>query len=176
MENYECFNVTELPLSNEPELRIIQEKILNGITLTIPEARKAGRDHPVRNIDGYELKPYCAYRAINEETYNKYCELGFVSDNDPNDEYIEGKNNSGVDWFLGGASKKYGSVIIECPAYMEYFVLARDYGCHQSFDPMIRHIKSSGYKNPVPMDLVRVIKHPNIEINVEELENGFGRK
>jgi len=41
---------------------------------------------------------------------------------------------------------------------------------------MIRHIKSSGYKNPVPMDLVRVIKYPNIEINVEELENGFGRK
>ena len=131
----------------------------------------SGRDHPVKNIDGYELKSDCVYRAISEELYDKYLELGYIYGHSKDDEYMEyelnGKiynNNGGVDWYLGGVSLRYGSVIIECPAYKEYFVPAFDNGCHLSCDPTVRHMKSSGYKNPVPMDMVKLIKHPHMEI------------
>lgn len=167
----DLYNVSEMPLSNDKELRVAQEKIINNIKLDFREKLLLGRDHPIKNIDGYELKSNCVYRAISEELYDKYLELGYIYGNSKDDEYIEyeedGKiynNNMGVDWYLGGVSLRYGSVIIECPAYKEYFVPAYDNGCHLSFDPTVRHMKSSGYRNPVPFDIIKLIKHPNIEL------------
>ena len=165
------YNALEMPLSSDEELKIAQEKILNNVELSLREKMLSGRDHPVKNIDGYELKSDCVYRAISEELYDKYLELGYIYGHSKDDEYMEyelnGKiynNNGGVDWYLGGVSLRYGSVIIECPAYKEYFVPAFDNGCHLSCDPTVRHMKSSGYKNPVPMDMVKLIKHPHMEI------------
>lgn len=165
------YNALEMPLSSDEELKVAQEKILNNVELSLREKMLSGRDHPVKNIDGYELKSDCVYRAISEELYDKYLELGYIYGHSKDDEYMEyelnGKiynNNMGVDWYLGGVSLRYGSVIIECPAYKEYFVPAFDNGCHLSCDPTVRHMKSSGYKNPVPMDMVKLIKHPHMEI------------
>lgn len=167
----ELYNALEMPLSSNKELRMAQEKIINNIELNFREKLLLGRDHPIKNIDGYELKSDCVYRAISEELYDKYLELGYIYGNSKDDEYIEyeeaGKiynNNRGVDWYLGGVSLRYGNVIIECPAYKEYFVPAYDNGCHLSFDPTVRHMKSSGYKKPVPFDMIKLIKHPNIEL------------
>jgi len=164
-----------MPLSNENDLRTAQEKVLNKIPLTVKEKIILGRDHPIKIIDGYELKSDCVYRAISEELYDKYLELGFVYGTDENDEYMEyiedGKifnNNRGVDWYLGGVCLKYGNVIIECPASLEYFQPAYDNGCHLSIDPTVRHMKSSGYNNPVPMNMIKLIKHPSIPNDVNE--------
>lgn len=49
---------------------------------------------------------------------------------------------------------KYGDVILECPAYKEYFVPAMDNGCGMANDPTIRHMKSSGYKKPILMSMI----------------------
>lgn len=38
-------------------------------------------------------------------------------------------------------------------------------------NPTVRHMKSSGYINPVPMSIVRLIKHPNISIDIDEIES-----
>ena len=168
----ELYNAFDMPLSSDNELRLIQEKVLKGETLTTYEKIYAGRDHPVKEIDGYQLKPDHVYRAISRELYEKYQELGYIYGLSKNDEYIvyeeDGKlynNGGGVDWYLGGVSLRYGNVIIECPALKEYFMPAYDNGCHLSYDPTVRHMKSSGYKNPVPMELVKVIKHPDMEID-----------
>jgi len=177
-EMFENYNANFMPLSNDPKLRLVQEKILNHVPLSFSEKILLGRDHPVKVIDGYPLKPDCVYRAISEKLYNQYLELGFVLGTDPEDEYMEyeenGKvfnNNRGVDWYLGGVSLRYGNVILECPASREYFVPAMDHGCRLSADPYVRHMKSSGFQNPVPMSMVRLIKHPNIFVNPEKLEN-----
>ena len=42
-----------MPLSNETDLRIAQEKILNEVPLTMKEKMILGRDHPIKIIDGY---------------------------------------------------------------------------------------------------------------------------
>ena len=72
----------------------------------------------------------------------------------------------------GGCGPYEGRSCSECPASKEYFTPAYDNGCHLSYDPTIRHMKSSGYKNPVPMDMVRLIKHPDFDINLDE-QKGF---
>lgn len=89
---------------------------------------------------------------------------GFIygnSETDEYEEYIENghvyNNNKGVDWYLGGIEPSYGEYIIACPAYKEYFIPAYDNGNHLSINPMVRHMKSSCYKNPVPMSLVKLI-------------------
>lgn len=178
MDEFENYDAKNMPLSSEPELRLAQEKILNNVPLSLKEKMLLGRDHPIKNIDGYELKSNCVYRAISEELYNKYLELGFIYGTGEEDEYIEYmengqyfNNNKGVDWYLGGVSLRYGNVIIECPASKEYFVPARDNGCHLSADPSVRHMKSSGYKNPVPMNMVKLIKHPYIPVDNINSEN-----
>ena len=174
----ELYNALEMPLSNDSEFRKTQEKILNGEELTLQEKIKSGRDHIIKEIDGYHLKPDHVYRAISKELYEKYQEVGYIYGVDKEDEYQEfeqdGKlynNNRGVDWYLGGVSLRYGNVVIECPASKEYFIPAYDNGNHLSFDPTVKHMKSSGYKNPVPMDMVRLIKYPNMEIDLSESQN-----
>lgn len=169
----DLYNVFDMPLSNDEKFRLVQEKILNGTKLSLGESLLTGRDHPVKEINGYELKSDHVYRAISEELYNKYQELGYIYGLDKDDEYLEYEkngqlynNNRGVDWYLGGVSLRYGSVIIECPAFKEYFRPAYDNGCHMSYDPNVRHMKSSEYKNPVPFSMIRVIKHPNMEIDL----------
>ena len=185
MNENENYDSKLMPLSNHKSqkndkiiFKIIQEKVLNKIPLTLQEKILLGRDHPVKIIDGYELKSNCVYRAISEELYSKYLELGFVYGYGKGDEYVEYiqegqrfNNNKGVDWYLGGVSLRYGNVIIECPASKEYFCPAYDNGCHLSMNPTVRHMKSSGYINPVPMSMVRLIKHPNISIDIDEIES-----
>lgn len=179
MINVECYDAKEMPLSNDIELRTAQEKIINGEELSFREKILVGRDHPVKTVDNYQLKSNCVYRAISKELYDKYVELGYIYGTSKDDEYEEIEensvlynNNRGVDWYLGGISLRYGEVIIECPASKEYFVPAYDNGCHLSYDPTVRHMKSSGYKNPVPIDMVRLIKHPDYDIDLEE-KKGF---
>lgn len=177
MDSIECYDANEMPLSNDIELRKIQKKIINGEELSLREKILSGRDNPIKVIDDYQLKSNCVYRAISVDLYNKYLELGYIYGNSKDDEYEEVEengilynNNRGVDWYLGGVSLRYGDVIIECPASKEYFIPAYDNGTHLSVDPTVRHMKSSGYKNPVPMDMVKLIKHPNYSI---EEKKGF---
>lgn len=168
MDENKCYNSHLMPLSMEKELRIAQEKIINGEEITMREKVLLGRDHPVKCLGNYVLKPNCVYRAVSKEQFNKYLEWGYIYGNDENDEYIEKEengqiynNNRGVDWYLGGVSLRYGEVIIECPALNQYFTPAYDNGCHLSFDPTVRHMKSSGFKNPVPVSMIKVIKYEN---------------
>ncbi len=167
----ELYNVNTLPLSNDNILKIAQEKVLNGENLLTKEKIILGRDEVVKNINGYNLLPDHAYRAVNLETLKNYISTGFIngiSDNDEYEEKIEdGKvfnNNKGVDWYLGGASLKYGEIILECPAYKDYFVLAYDNGTRMARNPLVRHIKSSGIKNPIPLNLIT-----NIFINTKDI-------
>lgn len=157
----ELYNAQTMPLSNDSRLRAVQEKIIKGESLTISEKMIAGRDHPVKELAGYHLKPDHAYRAISEELYELYKKEGFIYGTNPNDEYQEyeenGKifnNNRGVDWYLGGVSLKYGEIILECPADKEYFTPAYDNGSGMSFDPTVRFLKSSGAKKPIPITML----------------------
>lgn len=171
----ELLNVYELPLSNDEEIKTAQIKILNKEELTTREKVILGRDHPVKEVLGYKLKPDHAYRVVSKDTLDLYLESGYVFsyEGDEYKEYEEdGKiynNNKGVDWYLGGAGLRYGDYIIECPAYKEYFTLAYDNGTRLSFDPSVRLIKSSGALKPVPISLITNI------IDLKEL-NDIKRK
>lgn len=157
----ELYNSEKMPLSNNPQLRVVQEKIINGESLTIADKRIAGRDHPVKYINGYQLKPDHAYRAISYEMFEMYKEKGMVIGMEDNDEYYEYQengiiynNNKGINWYLGGVALKYGDIVLECPADKRYFIPAFDNGCTMSFDPTVRFLKSSGTKNPIPIDMI----------------------
>ncbi len=171
MKTNELYNVRELPLSSNLDLRKAQMKVLANIELTNKDKVILGRDKTVKQIGNYILKEDHVYRLVDEETYNIYLKSGYIYGHNSTDEYEEnGKtynNNKGVDWYLGGASLKYGTILLECPAYKEYFTPSYDFGCHLAFNPNVRHMKSSGYKNPVPLELVKVInlKEENIMYN-----------
>ena len=174
----ELYNAQTMPLSKNPRLRAVQEKIIKGEPLTMPEKMIAGRDHPVKEIAGYQLKPDHAYRAVSVEMLELYKEKGFICGAGPDDEYQEYEengeifnNNRGVDWYLGGAALKYGYIVLECPADKEYFIPAYDNGNGMSFDPTVRFLKSSGAKKPIPITMltnvfdVRQIKEQQDEEN-----------
>ena len=168
------YNANEMPLSNREELKDIQIKVLNNIPITIGERLKLGRDKVVREINGYQLKPNCVYRAISQRTLEKYQEYGYIVGNDREDEYVEYikdvkiyNNNRGVDWYLGGAAPGYGEIILECPAYKEYFIPAYDNGSGMALDPLVRHMKSSGAKNPVPLSMITNIFYIQKEKNLK---------
>lgn len=176
----DLYNGLTMPLSNDPKLRVAQEKLLRGEELSFSEGFIAGRDHAVKEINGYLLKPDHVYRAITEEALNKYKEVGMIVGFDEEDEYLEyienGRtfnNNKGVDWYLGGVSARYGDIIVECPADKEFFTPAFDNGSGMAIDPTVRHMKSSGYKNPVPLDMVTKIIYlfPEKEITEEVLQD-----
>ena len=174
----DLYNANEMPLSNNNLLKNAQVKVLKNEELSLQEKMILGRDHPIKEYDGYIFKPDHVYRAISEELLNFYIEKGYIYGNDLNDEYIEyeenGKlynNNRGVDWYLGGASLRYGDVIIECPAYKNYFIPASDNGNNLSFDPLVKHMKSSGYKNPVPISMITKIIKISKKIENEEINN-----
>lgn len=153
----ERYNALTMPLSNKPELREIQDKILHGQELNLSEKLKAGRDHPVKEINGIPLKPDFCYRAISKELYELYQKEGLISGVNEEDEYYEEEgynNNKGVDWYLGGAALRYGNIVIECPADKEYFIPAADNGCGLSYDPNVRFMKSSGYKKRIPFSMI----------------------
>ena len=180
----ELYNSNTMPLSNDPIFREIQEKVIKGEPLTIVEKVKNGRDHPVKELYGYQLKPDHCYRAVSAELFEIYKKQGFIYGYGSDDEYQEyvenGKvfnNNKGVDWYLGGVSLKYGNydkIVIECPADKAYFTPAFDNGCRLSADPTVRHLKSSGMKNPIPITMltnvfdIRKIQEQQAELNKED--------
>ena len=123
----ELYNANEMPLSNDELKRTVQEKILKGEQLNISEKRIAGRDHPKKNLFGYQLKPDHCYRAISKELLEIYKKTGYIYGTDEDDEYQEyiengqlHNNNRGVDWYLGGVTLRYGYIVIECPAYKAF--------------------------------------------------------
>lgn len=178
----ELYDAKNMPLSNNQDLYIAQVKYEKGEKL--PAFFLFGRDQSMikKEIGGYQCKSNYCYRAISQENYEIYKKSGFICDDRPNaKEYMEyvdenGKvinNNSGIDWFLGGAApgRKYGMIIIECPAYMNYFQPAFDNGCDLTIDPTIRHMKSSPKKNPIPFSMItNVFDYNKIE---EQAKNDF---
>ena len=159
----ELYDAQTMSLSSNPELRLAQERFARGerfFTLY-------GRDQKIikKELGKYQCKSNYCYRAITRETYEIYKKQGFISDDRPNSkEYMEyigenGKifnNNSGIDWYLGGAAPgtEYGMIIIECPADMKYFRPAKDNGCDLTIDPTVRHMKSSPKENPIPFSMI----------------------
>lgn len=163
----ELYNAYEMPLSSVSKRRIVQEKILRGEKVNNFELVVLGcRDHPIKSLRGYRFKPDHVYRAISEDTLHRYELDGYITGYGEDDEFVEKNNNAGVNWYLGGVDPKYGNVVIECPAYKKYFVPANDNGCGMVMDPFVRHMKSSGFKNPVPFDLV-----VNVMVLVENVDD-----
>lgn len=98
-----------MPLSNRPNLRIAQEKVLRNEELSLGEKLIIGRDHPIKELNGYKLKKDHAYRAVSKELFDIYKQTGIIFGTDENDEYMEYiengqhfNNNRGVDWYLCG--------------------------------------------------------------------------
>ena len=157
------YNIDAVPESNIPKRQVAIEKIKNGEELNVGDKLAlGGRDHVVREIDGYELKPDHAYRLVDLKAWQSYVESGYVVRDI--DEYVEGQNNGGVDWYLGGTASLDGryangddTIILETPADKSLFVLASDNGLGMADDYQVRHIKSSSKENPVPLSKVKVI-------------------
>lgn len=161
-EQIELYDARQMPLSNDPERRIAQEKMLRGKPLTMKEKINyaGGHDKPLRKLGDYECKPDHCYRAVSRETFEIYKKQGFITGFN---EYLgevkeaDGQiriDNGGVDWYLGGAGQRYGDIIIECPADKKYFQPNHDNGFGLSGDLEVRHMKSSGKQNPVPFSMV----------------------
>lgn len=115
------------------------------------------------NIKGY-LTNISIINSIDNSEFIAYFQPMYQFVNSYNDK--SEFNNAGVNWYLGGVDPKYGNVVIECPAYKKYFVPANDNGCGMVMDPFVRHMKSSGFKNPVPFDLV-----VNVMVLVENVDD-----
>lgn len=158
----ELYNVQNMPLSSDPERRAVQEKMLRGEPLTLKEQIffGGGHDRPLKKIGDYECKPDHCYRAISRETFEIYRTKGYIEGfSDYLGDIIEPDGSTkhasgGVDWYLGGAAKRYGDIIIECPADKNYFQLNYNEGFGLSNDVSVRHMKSSGISNPVPFSMI----------------------
>lgn len=181
----ELYDAKNMPLSNDPDCRIAQERFAKGesfVTLYGSNQSKIKKE-----LGTYQCKSNYCYRAISLETYELYKNLGFICNIRPNKkEYMEFvdengqtfNNNSGIDWFLGGAApgRKYGTIIIECPAYKSYFQPAFDNGCDLTIDPTVRHMKSSPKANPIPFSMItNVFDYEKIKEQELNDENNFGK-
>lgn len=156
----ELYDANSMPPSSDPKIREAQEKFARGESFFTTYGRDQGKI--TKQLGNYQCKPNCCYRAISPETYKLYEKNGVIGD-DRKDEYIEWEkdgetfnNNAGIDWYLGGAApgRKYGIIVIECPAYKEYFQPAADNGTHMTIDSTVRHMKSSPKANPIPFSMI----------------------
>lgn len=150
------FHAEHMPPPEEPALRMVREKQLAGEPLTIAESMRAGRDATFSQLDGIEAQPDHVYRTVDQTGLDIYEEAGAVIGQGELDEFKEGENNKGVDWYLGGIATKYGEIIIEMPADPNYVTPAIENGASLAKDPKVRHMKTSGTINPVPMQHVTV--------------------
>jgi hypothetical protein len=165
----ELYNSKTMDLSKNEKKRVIQEKIIRGENITPLEQVILGmRDHTVKTIGYYKCKPDHCYRAVDEKTLELYKKAGFIFD-ERKKEYIEGLNNQGIDWYLGGICPyNYGNIIIECPADKKYFVPAIDNGIGMSNDISIRHMKSSPTQNPIPISMIsNIFDYNKIKENLQ---------
>ena len=150
------YHIDHMPLPEDAQLREIRQKQLQGEPLSISESMRAGRDDTFMQLEGFTAKPDHIYRTVDIKGLEAYQAAGAVVGQGELDEFVEGENNHGVDWYLGAAALKYGGVIIEAPADPEYVQPAVDFGAALAKDPMVRHMKTSGTHNPMPMKHVTV--------------------
>lgn len=145
--------------AEDPVLQEIRRKQAEGAQLSLGEQLRAGRDDTVKQIGDILLRPDHVYRAVGKDALDAYTAAGSVisQGEGKGSEYVEGDGNGGVDWYLGAVARKYGEHVIEAPADPDYFVPADQNGHAMAKDPTVRHMKSSGRANPVPMDRVRII-------------------
>lgn len=159
-EQTELLDSLQLPLAEDPERRAAQEKRLAGKPLSMKEQlMERDTGSMVKTIAGRETRTDHAYRVVPLSQWEQeYMPSGKISRNaaefDPNGD--EHASNGGVDWYLGGYSKRYGGkngtvVILEAPAVTSKFQPAQDNGTRMTLDPTIRHIKSSSKANPVEL-------------------------
>lgn len=177
MSKKELYNALEMPLSKSEKKRMLQEKYLCGMELSEKEKDSLGHDETISELSGYKFKPDHCYKTISEKMYDDYCEEGYIlGDPSLGDYQVIEKTGSlvvqsgGVHWYLGGISANHNDVIIECPASKEYFSPTRDNGCDLAIDPNVRHMVSSSQTNPVPMDMIKLIKHPTLSTDIIQEE------
>lgn len=150
------YHTEHMPMPENPATRAVIERQLAGEPLTMMEKINAGRDATFTELDGIQAKPDHVYRGVDEQALSAYDTANAIVGQGEHDEFVEKLNNKGVDWYLGGIATKYGDVIIEAPASPDLFVPALDQGVNMSKDPMVRHMKSSGTENPVPLEHVMI--------------------
>lgn len=171
------YHIDTMPLSEIPKRQEAIDKLEKGEKLTIGDKiALGGRDHVVKEIDGYQLKPDHVYRVTDIKAWAEYVKNGKIVSNKP--EFKIGENNGGVDWYLGGAASptgKYSSgadtIVIEAPADKTYFTPSIDNGLGMADDYHVRHMKSSTQANPVPLSMVKVIKGQDVIDNWESVES-----
>lgn len=115
----------------------------------IGELLNKGRDIVFTEFAGYKLRPDCCYRTVSISALESYFQTGFIQN--------LGASKDSIDWYLGGAAKKYGRYVIECPAYKEYFMIRSDegegFGNRMARNPNVVHIVSFN-NNPIPLSLI----------------------
>lgn len=175
--NENLYHIDTMPLSKIPKRQAAIDKLEKGEKLTLGDnLALGGRDHVVKEIDGYQLKPDHVYRVTDIKAWAEYVKHGKIVSNKP--EFKIGENNGGVDWYLGGSASptgKYSSgdntIIIEAPADKKYFTPSIDNGLGMADDYHVRHMKSSTQANPVPLSMVKVIKGQDVIDNWESVES-----
>jgi hypothetical protein len=150
------YHTDHMPQPEDPSLRAVREKQLAGESLSIAESMQAGRDTTYSQFGEHPVKPDHVYRTIDQAGLQAYTEAGAVRGQGEMDEFKEGENNHGVDWYLGGVATRYGDIVLEMPATPDYFEPAHDHGAALAKDPKVRHMKSSGTNNPVPLEHVTI--------------------
>jgi hypothetical protein len=150
------YHVDAMPLPDDPARRAIVEKQLAGEPLTLGESMQSGRDNTVDMIGEHPVKPDHVYRTVGEAGLNAYLAAGSVVGQEGDQDFVEGENNGGIDWYLGGVALKYGEVVLEAPASPDFFRPSSHAGTGMAKDPRVRHMKSSVAENAVPMSMVNV--------------------
>ena len=155
------FDVRFMPRSGDAEQNQIHNKIRNDTTLTVMEGIRSGRDKVTRQLGEVELLPDRVYRGTDAEEVRNLLIEGKLMSRSLDDEYEEAEegsnNNKGIDWYLGGASQRYGEVFLEAPARPDYVGPKRDNGTRLASGGYVRHFHSSGRNHPIPEQEVTII-------------------